>query len=168
MAELRVSSKAFDNNGQLPVQYTGFGEDISPELNIEGISEDAVSLAVVMDDLDFPFLKEYCHWTIWNIPVTNRIPEGIPHGSIIDAPRGAVQGDAYGKHGYRGPKQPFFIKKSHRYRFTVYALDCFLRISPESTKEELFEAMDGHFLQSGEITVNYDPTLQFASLKTAV
>ena len=148
---LHIESSAFEQNGFMPPKYTGRGEDISPELTITGISPDAKSIAIIMDDHDVPVVGILNHWVIWNIPVQNVIPENIPHGAVVDSLGGAVQGVGYGKHGYRGPKPPSFIKKAHRYQFQVYVLDCMLEIDSGSGKTELLKNMDGHILQYGSL-----------------
>lgn len=152
-----VSSTAFENNGMIPQKHTGFGEDISPELFIADAPEAAESFAIILDDLDVPFRKTFTHWIIWNIPVTEVIPEGLPCGSVIHEPITACQGEAWGKHRYRGPKQPFFIRKKHRYVFTVYALDCQLDISEQSHKKKLIDAMRGHILAEARLIGIFSP-----------
>lgn len=150
-----VSSTAFENNGMIPQRYTGFGEDRSPELIITDAPENAASFAIILDDLDVPLRKNFTHWIIWNIPVTDVIPEGLPCGSVIREPISACQGVAWGKHGYRGPKPPIFIKKEHRYVFAVYALDCRLAISENSRKNDLIDAMRGHILAEARLLGKY-------------
>lgn len=150
-----VKSTAFQNNGMIPRKYTGFGEDISPELTIADSPEGTVSFAIILDDLDVPWTKVFTHWIIWNIPGTNLIPEGLPKGDVIHKPIEACQGTAWGKHCYRGPKQPFFIRKEHRYVFNVYALDCQLDISEQSDRKILLGAMKGHILEKAQIIGRY-------------
>lgn len=150
-----VSSTAFENNGMIPQKHTGFGDDLSPELIITDVPKDAVSLAIILEDLDVPFRKAFTHWIIWNIPVTDVIPEGLPCGSMICEPISACQGVAWGKHRYRGPKQPFFIRKEHRYVFTVYALDYRLDISEQSRKKDLIDAMQGHIEAEARLIGRY-------------
>ena len=117
--------------------------------------DEVKTLVIIMDDLDVPFAGELNHWLIWNLPAENMIPEDIPYGA--ECPNGAKQGFAYGKHRYRGPKQPPFIKKAHRYRFRVYGLDRALELPAASRKKELMQAMSGHILQTGEILGWYQP-----------
>lgn len=150
-----VTSSAFADNGIIPVKYTGFGEDLSPELRIADIPEGTETLAVILDDLDVPFTRQFTHWIIWNIPQTDVIPEGLPKGEKITSPVNACQGIAWGRNGYRGPKQPFFIRNEHRYVFTVYALDRYLIIATESTKKDLLNAMTGHILAAAQIIGRY-------------
>lgn len=153
--KLKITCPSFSEDGQIPKRHTGFGEDISPSFLIDGLSDQIKSIAIVMDDLNIPFIREYTHWLIWNLPAEEVIPENIPYGT--DCPNGATQGIGYGKNRYRGPKQPPFIKKSHRYRFTIYGLDCTLSLEPSSQKGDLIKAMSGHIVKSGEITGWYKP-----------
>lgn len=150
--DLIVTSPAFDNEDFIPYKHTGYAADISPEFNLENLSEKAVSIAIIMDDLDVPFAKEYNHWTIWNIPATEKIPENIPYGETVESLGGAKQGRGYGKNRYAGPNIPQFMKKAHRYVFTIYVLDSFIELDSKYGKKELLKAMEGHILQQGKIT----------------
>lgn len=148
---LTVTSNAFVHEGVMPVRCTGRGENMSPGLDLSGISTEAVSMAVIMDDLDIPLVGVLNHWVIWNLPVQSNIPENIPHGRSVSTLAGAVQGIGYGKHRYRGPKPPFFIKSYHRYQFHIYLLDCTLQLGSNARKRDLLKAMDGHILQYGSL-----------------
>lgn len=152
-----IKCKSFENNGLIPKKHTGFGEDVSPELIINDIPDDTVSFAIIFDDLDVPFRDNFTHWIIWNIPKTEIIPEGLPGGEKIDVPISAIQGNAWGKHIYRGPKQPFFIRKEHRYVFYVYALDCMLNLVGSARKKELVDTMKGHVLSEAKLIGRYQP-----------
>lgn len=149
MKALRISSLSFDNNGWMPDRCSGYGEDQSPDLKVEGIPEGTVTLAVIMDDLDHPVFREFNHWTAWNIPCISLIPEALPGGTVSEEPFHIEQGVGYGKNVYRGPKPPFNGK--HRYRFRVFALDTRLQLRNGSRKKDLVSAMDGHILASGEL-----------------
>ena len=134
-------------NGTFLLDHTGRGADRSPELVLENLSPEAVTLAVTLEDMSHP-IKNFTHWVIWNLPAADRIPGAIPAGkSTLD---GAVQGVAYGLHRYAGPKPP--RRTQHTYRFTVYALDCTLDLSPASRKKVFLRAAEGHILQRGSIS----------------
>jgi Raf kinase inhibitor-like YbhB/YbcL family protein len=150
---LTVTSDAFTEGGKIPLKYTGRAEDISPGLKLSAVSEKAKSIAVVLDDLDVPGMGILTHWVIWNLPVQNIIPENIPHGESVPSLGDAMQGIGYGRHRYRGPNPP---RGSHRYRFNVYVLDKRLGIAGDSGKNELMKAMEGHILQSGTITGQFE------------
>ena len=132
-----------------PDRYTGRGEDVSPDFELTGIADEAVSIAIVMDDLDVPWSSNYTHWVIWNIPATSSIPEAIPHGAIVSSLSDAVKGDAFGTNKYRGPNPPF---GTHRYQFHIFVLDDMLDLSSSAAKADLLAAMDGHIIQYGSIT----------------
>lgn len=152
---LIVTSAAFKHNGYIPIQYTGYGMDDSPPLTLSGLMPNTKSIAVIMVDLDIPFIRQYPHWLIWNIPVMATIPEALPKGESLSKLNGAKQGLAYGKHEYKGPKPPKFIRNRHRYVFTVYALDAILDIDVKTKKNALIAAMQGHILQQASITGLY-------------
>ncbi|MFR6272805.1 MAG: YbhB/YbcL family Raf kinase inhibitor-like protein [Blautia sp.] len=133
MKKLIVSSPCFEDGGLIPVKYTGHGEDVSPELVLDDLSEMAESIAIIMDDMGHP-IPAYNHWVIWNIPAISLIPENIPHGEQVDS-LGAIQGCGYGKHRYRGPKPPF--NWSHIYHFNVFSLDCRLDL-PSTARKKRF------------------------------
>ena len=149
---LEISSSAFTDGGVIPDKYTGNGEDVSPDFQLSKLSEDAVSIAVIMDDLDVPWASNYTHWVIWNIPPQDIIPEAIPHGELVDSLDGAIQGVAYGRNRYRGPQPPF---GTHRYQYHVFVLDAMLELDGTVEKGELLAAMEDHILQYGSLTAWY-------------
>lgn len=138
-------------NGKFHIDHTGRGKDLSPELTLENLSPDARTLAVVLEDMSHP-MKGFTHWVIWNLPVSERIPEAIPAGkTVLD---GAVQGVAYGLHRYAGPKPPQRMR--HTYRFTVYALDCALDLDSGARKKAFLRKAEGHILQSGSVSGKFE------------
>lgn len=147
--QLTVTSPAFEHLGVIPQKHTGKGEDISPALYLSELSDDAVSIAVIMDDLDIPVVSNYNHWVIWNIPVQNTIPEGVLAGDTVPTLGNAMQGIGYGEHTYKGPEPPF---GTHRYQYHVFVLDTMLELDSSSKKEDLVNAIDGHILQYGSLT----------------
>jgi len=152
MKELVVKIPAFGQGGLIPEQYTGYGEDISPELHLSNIDEQAKSIAIIMDDMGHP-IPAYNHWVIWNIPVMQVISANIAHGKIVESLFGAVQGRGYGKHRYSGPKPPF--NWSHKYQFNIFVLNCTLDLPSESRKRNLLKAMNGHILQQAALIGHY-------------
>ncbi len=138
-------------NGKFHIDHTGRGADRSPELILENLSPEAVTLAVTLEDMSHP-IKNFTHWVIWNLPAADCIPGAIPAGKTV--PGGGVQGMAYGLHRYAGPKPP--RRTQHTYRFTVYALDCALDLSPASRKKVFLRAAEGHILQIGSISGEFE------------
>ncbi len=150
---LKVSSPDFENEGWMQKKNTGYGEDKSPELHIDGLSDNVKSLIITFDDLDHPIRPGFNHWIAWNVTPVSVIPENIFKGTIIDEPIHMEQGLGYGKHCYRGPKPPF--NWNHKYVFTVYALDCLLELSGDSNKEKVMIAAKEHILAKGELFGRY-------------
>ena len=139
----------FKDMEEIPKKYSGYGEDISPEFKINNLSDSAKSFVITLEDLTHP-IKNFTHWVCWNIEAKPIIVENIGSSNNV------IQGIAYGHHKYRGPKPPF--SKPHNYRFTIYAIDTYLEISPNSRKKKVLKAIEGHILQKGSIIGFYKKT----------
>lgn len=150
MNTLRFTCPGLEDGGRFPKVHTGRGEDRSPEILLENLTPRAKTLAVTLEDLSHP-LRGFTHWVLWNFPAAARIPGGLPKGERLE--NGACQGTAYGLHRYAGPKPPPCI--SHRYRLTVYALDCALELDTASRKRRVLKAAEGHILQTGSLTARF-------------
>lgn len=148
MENLKFTCTGLNSNGKFPVEHTGRGEDVSPEFIIYNLSPDAVTLMVTLEDMSHP-IKQFTHWVIWNIPAANKIPKAIRRGKTAAGLGNAAQGIGYGFHRYAGPKPP--KGKTHKYCFTVYALDCLLDLKPFSTKRKVLNAANNHIIQKGGI-----------------
>jgi len=149
MTELHFTCAGLEDGGIFPLAYTGRGADQSPAFRFQNLSREAETLAVTLEDLSHP-IKNFTHWVIWNLPAAPELEGGIPAGTAPAGPDGPRQGLAYGLHRYAGPKPPKGHR--HRYRFTIYALDCRLRLSALSGKRRLLKQAEGHILQTGSIT----------------
>jgi len=141
--KLIVSSSAFTEGGDIPSLYTCDGQGINPPLQIGQIPEDAVTLALIMEDPDAPN-GTFDHWLVWNIERTATIQEGRNPG--INGTNSA------GKTGYIGPCPP---SGSHRYYFHVYALDAHVKLAAGANKQGLMDAMESHILAEGSIMGRY-------------
>lgn len=151
--ELIVRCPAFQDGEAIPVKYTGYGEDISPTFKLDGLSQAGRSIAITLDDASHPLFPNYNHWIIWNIPMQDVIWENIKPGMTVIDLDGAVQGKAYGKHCYKGPKPP--LNWCHEYVFTIYVLDSKLSLSPKSNKMDFLKAAKEHVIQMATITGHF-------------
>ncbi len=149
MKILKIRSNAFDDGDWIPVKYTARGADISPDFEITGIAPNTKSIAITLDDASHPIFSNYNHWVIWNIAVQSVIPEGIPHGIYVDS-LGAIQGTAYGRNKYKGPKPP--LKSIHTYLFTIYTLDCTIDLAASCKKTDLLNKINDHILQQATLS----------------
>lgn len=145
VGKMKLTSPAFENNNEIPLEYTCDGPNIAPELNIEDVPENTKSLALIMDDPDAP-AGTWVHWVVWNIPSDART---IAKGT---EPQGTQGTTSFGKQGYGGPCPP---SGTHRYFFKLYALDTTLELKDGSTKEQLEQAMDGHIIEKVDLIGTY-------------
>lgn len=151
MATLQLTSPAFEDGEPIPHRYGYTEENVNPPLEVDGVPDEAESLALVVDDPDAmgPAGKVWDHWLVWNLdPDTESIPEDW------DA-TGAVEGEnSYGGRDYGGPNPP---DREHTYRFRLYALDSSLDLAAGATKDELEATMDGRVLAETLLEGTYVP-----------
>jgi Raf kinase inhibitor-like YbhB/YbcL family protein len=145
-AKMKISSSAFQEGGTIPEKFSKNGQNVSPELRVEGAPAEAKSLALIVDDPDTP-VGLFTHWLVWNIdPKTIEIAENSP-------PNGAVQGtNDYPNLGYGGPQPP---SGTHRYYFKIFALDRVLDLKSGAKRREVDAAMRGHVIGQGELMGRY-------------
>ena len=163
---LQISSSGFAPGGDIPVQYSCFGQNLSPALAWTGVPEGAESLALLMDDPDSQ-PPGFVHWVVYDIPPTaTGLPEGVPAtGTLAD---GTLQGSndfaqfgggvfpggaAINQIGYDGPCPG----GQHRYVFKLYVLDTVLNLPPEATMTQVVQAMSGHVLDRAELVGLFAP-----------
>jgi len=140
---MNIKSPEFENNTLIPKKFTCQGEDINPALTIEGIPEEAKSLALIVDDPDAP-MGMWVHWVVFDIPIVSSMEENsIP---------GKQGGNDFGRKDYGGPCPP---SGTHRYFFKVYALDIELNLKEGISKKDLEAAMEGHILGKAELVGLY-------------
>ncbi|UCC16847.1 MAG: YbhB/YbcL family Raf kinase inhibitor-like protein, partial [Dehalococcoidales bacterium] len=128
-------------------------DDISPELSWQGVPFETKSFVLIMDDPDAP-QATFVHWVVYNIPVDTRsLQENTP--KVAELPDGIIQGiNNFGDHGYGGPCLSF--GQRHEYRFTLYAVDMMVVLSPwGATKSSVLAAIDGHILEQTRISVYF-------------
>lgn len=140
---MTISSDAFSNGQEIPVQNTADGENISPSLYFDSPPFGTKSLTLVMKDADSE--NNWIHWLVYNIPPeTTNVAEG-------EIPTGGTQGLANGgTYGYEGPNQQYF-SGIHYYVFTLYALDTVLDVSKSSTWQDIEGEVTAHSLDTAEL-----------------
>lgn len=109
-----LKSKAFEDGGSIPSEYTCDGEDVSPQLSWDDVPAGAKSFAFSVTDPDAPS-GNWVHWLIYNVPKDAR---GLEKGKLPGGANEVV--NDFGKKEYGGPCPP---SGTHRYIFTLYALD---------------------------------------------
>lgn len=144
---LSLTSSAFSDGGSIPPQFTCDGNEVSPPISIADVPEGTKSLALIMDDPDIPQqfkdqmrVDAYAHWILFNMsPDTT----DIPTGGLAGTP-GA---NSAGQNAYAAPcPPPQYEPSTHRYVFSLYALDTTLLLNPGASKADVESAMRGHIV----------------------
>ena len=148
MGNLKLTSSAFSDGGEIPREYGYKNGNKVPPLTVSGIPEGTKSLALIMDDPDAmePAGKVWVHWVVWN-----RLNADGPLSTKRICKLGTRD---FGKVGYGGPAPP---DKRHTYVFKLYALDSELNLPGESTKADVEKAMEGHIIEQTQLTGTYAP-----------
>ena len=157
-AAFTLSSATFKNGKMVPssMVYKGNGckgGDMSPELRWSGAPRKTKSFAILALDTTAIFW----HWGMYDIATTaTSLPQNA--GTPSSKYGKAVFNDwaiYFGKknRGYGGPCPPPGL--THRYVFTLYALDTTLRLPRRAHAENLDLAIRGHILGSAAITGLY-------------
>lgn len=137
---MNLTSPEFENNKSIPAKFTCEGEEVNPELRIEGIPVGTKELALIVDDPDAP-MGTWVHWVVYAIPANVSV---IEENSLPGTP--GVNN--VGKAAYDGPCPP---SGTHRYYFKIYALDKELNLKQGLSKGALEQAMQGHILEKSEL-----------------
>ena len=144
--KMKITSSSFQEGGTIPEKFSRNGQNVNPELRIEGAPAEAKSLVLIFDDPDAP-VGLFTHWLAWNIdPKTTEIAEG-------SVPKGGVQGtNDFPGQRYDGQQPP---SGTHRYYFKIFALDRTLDIKPGAKRRAVDAAIKGHIIAQGELMGRY-------------
>jgi Raf kinase inhibitor-like YbhB/YbcL family protein len=155
---LKVTSRAFEPDGAIPLKYTPEGENLTPPLAWEALPPGTRQLALILEDPDAPRAEPFVHWVLYKIPADAAgLPEGLPpKKKVLNDPPGAVQGEnSTHDLGYVGPFPPPG-HGTHHYHFRVYALDKPLEVEAGLDQKALIAAMSGHIIDTGELVGTYE------------
>ena len=116
---LLLASPAIPPNGEIPMQYTCDGTDISPPLSWSDVPAATGSLVLVVEDPDAPS-GVFRHWAVFDIPPASR---GLDAGYSANRPVAALHQarNDFGKTGYSGPCPPKGAGV-HHYHFRLLAI----------------------------------------------
>jgi Raf kinase inhibitor-like YbhB/YbcL family protein len=146
-----MTSSAFKDGSTIPRKFTCDGTDISPPLAWSGLPAGAQSLALIVDDPDAPG-GDWVHWIVYDLPASaGGLMEDV--GQSGAEPGGGVQGNnSWRRSDYGGPCPP---SGTHRYFFSLYALDTRLNLDPGSTRLQVEQVMEGHVMGQGQLMGRY-------------
>ena len=154
--KFELYSNAFKNGEKIPDVYSGTnrGKNISPPLCWINIPNKTRSFVLTLEDIDTPMPfalfagKSLTHWILYNIPSDKReVEEGIPIKKVLED--GSIQGkNVYLQNRYNGPAP---IWGTHRYLFTIYALDIMINSKKIICKKNLMKIIQIHILGKAQI-----------------
>lgn len=148
---MKLWSSAFQESGMIPRVYTCDGEDKSPPLAWSDAPDGTKGFALIADDPDAPG-RAFVHWVAYAIPRdVDHFDEGLPTKNVLA--NGTIQGTtSFGRIGYGGPCPP---SGTHRYYFTLYALDKETTLNPGAQKEEVLAHIRDHVLAEAQLMGKY-------------
>jgi Raf kinase inhibitor-like YbhB/YbcL family protein len=161
--KFELTSTALVNGAEIPVKYTGEGDDISPPLAWKGAPAGTKSFFLGCEDLDAPSAANpnpdgpFVHWLILNIPAdTKDLPADVPRQEKLTRPAGATQGrNGFDEIGYAGPMPPKGSGR-HRYVFTIHAMDRVHVPDPNVTPVEFLQILKDSILATAQLTGTYE------------
>lgn len=149
IADLAISSSAFEPGGRIPRRHAGDGQDVSPPLTISGVPQETQELALVCHDPDAPLPWGFTHWVCYGIPAeTTEIPEG-GGSAFTEGP------NDFGANGYGGPMPPEGHGE-HHYYFWVYALDSTLDAEPGLSRAQLLGRIEDRIIEQARLVGTYE------------
>jgi Raf kinase inhibitor-like YbhB/YbcL family protein len=140
-----LTSSAFHDGETIPRQFTCDGDNLAPPLAWSGAPDGTHSFALVMDDPDAPG-GTFTHWLLYDIPATTR---------ELREETGTALKNGFGRAEYGGPCPPRG-HGSHRYIFTLSALDVPALELRGRTRAALDAALRSHTLATARLTGHYE------------
>ena len=150
---IKITSTAFSDGAEIPVQYTCDGANLSPPLSWTGVPPEAKSLILTVKDPDAPS-GTFVHWVLYNLPPDlGGLSDDTPAEEELD--NGAMQcTNGFGSLGYGGPCPPQG-DEAHRYLFDLYALDVELALPKKPSEADINNEIKDHILAEGHLMGKY-------------
>lgn len=148
LAQLSLTSDAFQNGQPIPVSYTCDGSDQRPVIHWSDPPPGTKSFALVIDDPDAPS-GTFRHWGVFDIPPSARSIGG-------EQRLGSEVTNDFGKPGYGGPCPPQG-HGPHHYHFKIFALDVDrLEVGSGAKVADVERLAARHAIAKGELVGTYE------------
>jgi len=151
LSNMELASAAFGQQGSIPKQYTGEGEDISPPLSWSKVPVGTRAFALICHDPDAPLVTPgaygFVHWVLYNIPAAvTHLAENEDHYTS-----GA---NNFGRSAYGGPMPPEG-HGLHHYFFWILALDSDGELEPGLSMDALLTKIEPHVIGMNRLVGTY-------------
>ena len=152
IATIEISSPSFVDGGDIPVEYTCDGRNISPALRWSDVPSSTRSIAIIVDDPDAAG-HIFRHWSVYNVPSGTR-SLNAERPSTTELKNSTRQGqNDFGDTGYNGPCPP--KGQRHEYVFFIYALSEQLELEENPSPTQVSAALRGKVLGTGSFSGMY-------------
>ena len=144
--DLRLSSPVFEDGSPLSDVNSIEKGNEAPSLQIHGVPQDAVELALICHDPDAPLPHGYTHWVLYGI---------APNTIHLDARSDKLfrpGPNSNGNFHFDGPAPPPG-HGLHRYYFWLYALD--KKVEGKPTRAEFLDAYASHIIEQNRLVGTY-------------
>lgn len=141
-----LRSSAFQGGETIPRQFTCDGNNLAPPLAWSDAPEGTRSFALVMEDPDAPH-GTFTHWLLYDI--SQKTTE------LAEQAGGTALPNGFGRAAYGGPCPPPG-HGSHRYVFTLFALDVSALDIHGRTREALERSLKEHTLATARLMGRYE------------
>lgn len=141
-----LNSPVVEDLQNLPVEFTGDGDGISPPLEWTGAPAGTQGYALIMDHV-VPGGDKKWYWTVYDLPAsTSHLSKGSQ--TVGKLGTGFKGGIGYEPPHSKGPGAKTYV-------LTLYALSSPLEVSGTPGREELLAAMKGKVLANSSLRVVY-------------
>lgn len=153
---IKISSAAFEDNGDIPTEFSCEGKGISPPLKWTDLPEGTQSLVLLVTDEDLlsPSLGLFkiVHWVLYNISGdVTELGSGVTGAELSEL--GIAVGPNWSRETRYYPPCP--VSGRHRYVFRLYALDVDAIAPRTNDRRGVLSAMEDHVIAYGELNGFY-------------
>ncbi len=148
LKDLTVRAREFGPGERIPDRLAADHGNAAPEIEISGVPQGTVELALIVHDPDAPLPHGFTHWVVYGIEPTGTAASVSPKaaGSSREGP------NSLGQKAWSGP-QPPPGHGVHHYYLWAYALDA--AVSDEPTREEFLAVYGEHIIEQNRLVGTY-------------
>jgi Raf kinase inhibitor-like YbhB/YbcL family protein len=142
---LDLRSPAFDEGEELSAERS------SPPLAWSGVPPGTKTLALIVEDVDVPLPRPFVHAVAYALdPATTSLAAGELEAARLPLGLNSARGTSY------RPPRPIPGHGSHRYVFTLLAVNFVPHFDQPPSRGRLLDAIAGHVLALGELTGTHE------------